>query len=203
MFRILVLSILLFQGVCSAGGLFPTHMTGDDGGGGTTYYYMGSPTTGGVPDTAAVGSWVTYGGTPDRCYFVKVPAADHSGGTADGIQFRRGSIVTHTTEILVLYNGTTHVGRTASIDGTGSANSWLPDYQSLTAESGESLTFATTDDIYIGYCSDNAGAGSYASRDNGAADANWQVTAPWTTDPPSPASFLSVTYRFGLVLKYH
>ncbi len=163
-----------------------------------TYSYIGYPSTNGVPDAPTFG-WTGYGSTGDKVYVRTVLAAEHSGGTAVAVNLYFNKVLSSDNLYACLYRGTTLIGKGAI--SSVSASSWTG-YTALTAVSGQSLTFLSTDDVYPGYCVDAGATWNFIGRDDQQTAVTKYSAAAWATDPPTTVTWTSTTSPgAGVVLK--
>ena len=171
----------------------------EQGGGGETRY-VGFPNTAGTANSP-VGSWALYGSNADRTYGRLWTATEN--GTIQAVKIYQSTEDNWQAAWLVVYNGTTLVGKVAY--STLNADAWC-DFQTIVVEGGQSLNFSTNDVLRFGIAWDNDASGSTQFyRDNGASDGGIEYDSSTAVEsaPPATASWsTSASQGMGVILQY-
>jgi hypothetical protein len=103
---------------------------------------------------------------------------------------------------LVVYNGTTLVGKSAEL-GSISSTGWQGD-TTIVVEGGESLDFSTSDVLYFGIAWDKDGAGSvlYYRNNTGGSGAYYEDDDSFETPTDVTGWELSASREVGFILNY-
>jgi hypothetical protein len=165
-------------------------------------YYLGSNT-----DETYAHYWKGYGSKGNRVYGRNILPSEHTGGIANAINLYQVNPTesTHSKACLLKKSpGDTYftlIGLSTDIDGYNVPNAWTG-WINLLPVSGQSLLFASTDQLMPGMWISGAVGADYMAKDSGDPAGGFYFVAPaGQSSPPdtiSPATSAQVGFGFNL-----